>query len=212
MKFTPRTLLSAVALLLGIIIALVPQNTTQPFKLTAPQLLQEIKSRSELISPDELAQWLVAKDPSIQLIDVRTPAEYERYHLDDALNIPLADILNKKYRDILDQDVKTNILYSNGTLFAQQAWMILRQLGYRNNYVLQGGLNYWFANILNPQTPSPFSPDEEQARFAFHKGVAQALGGGTPVVSTTPKKTTLPRPRKPILHRRKRKQAPEGGC
>jgi len=210
MKFTPRTLLSAVALLLGIIIALVPQNTTQPFKLTAPQLLQEIKSRSELISPDELAQWLVAKDPSIQLIDVRTPAEYERYHLDDALNIPLADILNKKYRDILDQDVKTNILYSNGTLFAQQAWMILRQLGYHNNYVLQGGLNYWFANILNPQAPSPFSPDEEQARFAFYKGVAQALGGSAMVVSTTPKKTTAPR--KPILHRRKRKQAPEGGC
>lgn len=31
--------------------------------------------------------------------------------------------------------------------------MITRQLGYQNNYVLMGGLNYWAEAIINPEPP-----------------------------------------------------------
>ena len=58
---------------LGLIIAAVPQNTTHPYKLTASQLLEEVKGRQQFFSPDELAGKLIDKDPSIQLIDVRDP-------------------------------------------------------------------------------------------------------------------------------------------
>ena len=47
-----------------------------------------------------------------------------------------------------------NIFYSNGTITANEAWMVTRQLGYKNNFVLEGGLNYWFDAILNPQETS----------------------------------------------------------
>ncbi len=33
-----------------------------------------------------------------------------------AINIPLADLLSDQYTDILNQDVKMNVFYSNGTL------------------------------------------------------------------------------------------------
>jgi rhodanese-related sulfurtransferase len=207
-RIKPRILLTSVILILGLVIAMVPENTTQPFRLSAPQLLAEIQSGSEMVSPDVLADWLVNNDPSIQLIDVRTPEEYENFHLDNALNIPLADILSPEWTDYLDQGVKMNILYSNGTTSAHEAWMILRQLGYENNYVLQGGLNYWTETILNPTAPKSTSPDDEFAKYDFRKAASMKFGGGN-IQSAAPKKSAKP---KPPIKRKSKKKAPEGGC
>ncbi len=206
----PRLILTFVVGLLGMVLAFVPENTTQPYKLTATELLDEVRSGSEVISPDELAQWLVEQDPSIRLIDVRNPSDYEAYHLPEAINIPLDVILTEQFEAYFDQDIKMNILYSNGTVAAQQAWMILRQLGYENNYVLQGGLNYWTETIMNPQAPSNLSPNEEIARYSFRKGASQALGGAS--VQSTSITTDQAKSAKPPLIRRKKKKAPEGGC
>lgn len=190
----PRTILAAAIIPLGLIIAAVPQNTTKPYKLTAHQLLDEANSRTQFIAPETIADMIISKDPSIRLIDVRPQDEYEKYSLADAINIPLSDILSDEWTDILNQDVKMNVFYSNGTLTANEAWMITRQLGYENNYVLEGGLNYWFDNILNPQAPSSTSPDEEFAKYDFRKSAAMALGGGgvAPAEGNSGSKPALP--------------------
>ena len=135
-RLKPRVLLSFVIILFGLSLAMIPENTTQQYKLTADEMLEEVQYSSELIHPDELADWLINKDPSIQLIDVRSPEEYEKFSLRNAINIPLSDILSDEWVDYLDQGVKMNILYCNGSTSANEAWMILRQLGYDNNYVL----------------------------------------------------------------------------
>ncbi len=207
-SLTPRSLLTAVLVLLGLVIALVPENTTKPYKLSAPQMLEEIHYGTEMITSDALADWLVNNDPSIQLIDVRTPEEYAIFHLDNALNIPTTDILAEEWLPYLDQGIKMNILYSNGTTAAHKVWMILRQLGYRNNYVLQGGLNYWVETILNPAKPGITSPDDEFARYDFRKAASQKFGAGD-ISPTAPVETPAP---KPPIQRREKKKAPEGGC
>jgi hypothetical protein len=53
----------------------------------------------------------------------------------------------------------------------------LSQLGYSNNYVLQGGLNYWAETILNPEAPPSSSPNEEILKYNLRKGAGMALGG-----------------------------------
>jgi rhodanese-related sulfurtransferase len=207
-SLTPRLTLSAILLLLGLVIAMVPENTTQPYKLTAAEMLAEMQAGTEFIHPDELAHWLVNQDPTIQLIDLRTPEEYATFHLDEAINIPLSELLAEEWVDYLDQGTKMNILYSNGTTRAHQAWMILRQLGYENNYVLQGGLNYWVATILNPTAPPETSPDDELARYDFRRGASQYFGG-----ATVERKGKVDKPvKKPKIKRKKKKKAPEGGC
>ena len=70
----------------------------------------------------------------------------------EPLNIPLSSLLDDQWKDYLHQDLRYNVFYSNGTVNANQAWMLTRQLGYQNNYVLQGGLNYWVETIMNPKT------------------------------------------------------------
>ncbi len=203
-----RIKLAMVLIPLGLIIAAVPENTTKPYKLTASQMLQEIKEGTQFFTPDQVADMIVQKDPTLQLIDVRGKDEYEKYHLPGAVNIPLSDILSPDNEDMLNQDIKMNVFYSNGSTKSNEAWMLLRQLGYENNYVLQGGLNYWAETIMNPQKPPSTSPDDEIAKYDFRKGASAALGGGVLQTSSSTK-TSGPKP--PIKKRKKKKRA-AGGC
>ena len=125
-----RLALASIIIPMGLIIAAVPENTTKPFKLTANELLEEVKSGTQFIYPDQVAEMVISKDPTLQIVDVRNADEFEKYSLPNAINIPLADILNPEWEDYIDQDVKFNVFYSNGTNDANEAWMITRQLGY----------------------------------------------------------------------------------
>jgi rhodanese-related sulfurtransferase len=205
----PLKLLALIIIPLGIIIAAVPADRVKQFRLTPDELLQEAGAGMQFISPDVVADMLVQKDPSLRLIDVRTPEEYDAYSMPDAINIPLSNLLADEYTDILNQHTYVNVFYSNGSVYANQAWMITRQLGYENNFVLEGGLNYWFANILSPEAPSQTSPDEEFAKYDFRKSAAAALGGGG-VVATEAETPAVKAVKPPVTAKAKKK--PSGGC
>ncbi|WP_321282533.1 rhodanese-like domain-containing protein [Marinifilum fragile] len=203
-----RLILASVFIPLGIIIAAIPENTTKQFKLTAEELLGEVKDGTQFVSTDEIADMLVQKDPSLQLIDVRSQAEFEKYSLPGAINIPLTQILSNEYEGYINQGVKMNVFYSNGNLKANEAWMLARQLGYENNFVMQGGLNYWAETILNPEAPKSVMADDEIAKYDFRKGASAALGGGNAMVTNT---NTEKNP-KPTIKKRKKKKRAAGGC
>ncbi|NLJ42209.1 MAG: rhodanese-like domain-containing protein [Bacteroidales bacterium] len=206
----PLKLLAMFVIPMGLIIAAVPQNKTNPYKLTADELLSEVNSRNQYLAPDVVADMIIKKDPSLRLIDVRSQEEYEKFSLPGAINIPIANLLSPDYTDILNQDTKMNVFYSNGTLTANEAWMITRQLGYNNNYVLEGGLNYWFENILNPKQPSSTSPDEEFAKYDFRKSAGQALGGGGLSVQASDNQAEAAA--KPAVKPAAKKKKAAGGC
>ena len=194
---------------LGIIIAAVPADRVSQSRLTPHELLQEAGAGMQFITPDAVADLLVQKDPSLRLIDVRTPEEFDAFSLPGAVNIPLSNLLAADYTDILNQDAYVNVFYSNGSVYANQAWMITRQLGYENNFVLEGGLNYWFGNILSPEAPSETSPNEEFAKYDFRKSAAAALGGGG-VVTTEQTAPAVKAVKPPVTAKAKKK--PSGGC
>lgn len=203
-----RLRLAAALIPLGIIIAAVPENTTKPFRLTAEQLLNEAKAGAQFLSTDQVAQMVIEKDPSLRLIDLRTKDEYDKYHLPGAINVPLSDILSPDYTDILNQGAYMNVFYSNGVTKANEAWMITRQLGYVNNYVMMGGLNYWAETILAPEKPASTSPDDEFAKYDFRKAASGALGGGA-LETKTSDAPVAPVP--PVQPRTKKKRV-AGGC
>jgi sulfur-carrier protein adenylyltransferase/sulfurtransferase len=207
----PRIYLAMFIIPLGLIIAAVPQNVTHPYKLNANQLLTEASNTSQFLGPDAVADMIVQKDPNLQLIDVRTPDEFMKFSLPGAINIPLPDLLSDEFKDVLDQEVKMNVFYSNGTLQANEAWMITTQLGYKNNYVLQGGLNYWAETIMNPTAPATTSPDEELAKYDFRQGASMALGGGISQSPATAGASDAKTPAKPVIKKETKKKA-QGGC
>jgi len=208
----PLHYLTLVLLILALIIALVPRNTIRPYKLTAAQLLAEIRTGTQFISPDEVADKIIQKDPSIQLIDVRNPREFDQFSLPGAINIPLQDILSDGNYDLLNQGTKMNIFYSNGSTEANEAWLLTRQLGYQNNYVLQGGLNYWMETILNPSKPGNIASNDELAKYDFRKSASMALGGGGASAMAPAAVSPATMTPKPGVIPVKKKKKASGGC
>jgi len=107
----PRTLLALFIIPMGLIIAAVPQNKTKQYKLTADELLGEVNTRTQYVTPDAVADMIIKKDPSLRLIDVRSQDEFEKFSLPGAINIPSTELLSDDYTDILNQDIKMNIFY-----------------------------------------------------------------------------------------------------
>lgn len=202
-----RLILAAFIIPLGLIIAAVPENTTKPYKLAPEKLLQEIRSGSQYLHPDQVADMVIQKDPSLQLIDVRKADDFEKFSLPGAINIPLDDFLNPDWEAYINQDARVNVFYSNSSNEANEAWMIARQLGYKNNYVLQGGLNYWAETIMNPEVPAATSPNEEIARYNFRKGAGSALGAA-PVEA----EINVPAAPLPDVKPAAKKKRVKGGC
>ena len=103
-----------------------------------------------------------------------------------------------------------NVLYANGTTNASQAWMLLRQKGYKNLYVLKGGLNYWAETIMNPNKPAITNPDDELAQYDFRKAAGGVLGGGT--LAPAEGQSSVNAPSLQSLPSAPKKKRAAGGC
>jgi sulfur-carrier protein adenylyltransferase/sulfurtransferase len=206
----PLYKLAIVLIPLGILIAAIPDNKVVVEKANPQQILAEIKDGSYLMTADVIADMLVKKDPALQLIDVRSQDEFDQFHLPGAINIPLDNLLSDENSALFDQEVKMNVLYSTGTTAAGEAWMLLRQQGYKSLYVLQGGVNYWAETILNPSQPSSAASDDELAKYDFRKAAGGVLGGGAPITATT--SVSAPGPSAPKAGAAPKKKRAAGGC
>ncbi len=204
-----RILLATVYVPVALVLAFAPVKTNKPANLTPQQLLEEVNSSVQFVSPDAVADRIIQQDPFLQLIDVRTPEEFEKFSLPGAINIPLSQLFAEEYQGILNQSDYTNIFYSNGTIFSSEAWVLTRMKGYENNYVLMGGLNYWAETIMNPEKPADTNPNEEVAKYNFRKGASQALGGGA--MESADQGSILSAPKPPIKKTDKKKRV-AGGC
>lgn len=207
-KLPPLVILSIFILPLAIIIAAVPQSAINKNEVITPDvLLQSFNDGVQYITTDVIADAIVQKDPSYVLIDVRSSEEYNQFHLPNAINIPLHDLLSEEWSSVLDQDIKTNVFYSIGTVKANQAWMMCTLKGYKNNYVMQGGLNMWAETIMSPQKPAQTASDDEIAKYNFRNAANAAIGGAK--LEQAQPATTAP---KPGIQIQKKKKRAAGGC
>lgn len=81
-------------------------------------------------------------DPRVALIDLRPAVEYQVFHIENSLSIDLAVLQSKPYwRD------KTLVLIGGGKLDQEiyTSCARLKQVGYKQVYVLNGGMLAWLA-------------------------------------------------------------------
>lgn len=111
------------------------------YKTAEEEALKIALSNDYLISPSEAEK--LADESSALFIDLRSPAQFTRGHIDAAVNLPTHNLLEPESKKILKDKTKTIILYGDSELEANGPWMLLMQLGYQNIKVLQGGYSYW---------------------------------------------------------------------
>ena len=93
------------------------------------------------VTPDEFEQTIA--EPDVQLIDVRTPEEYEQGHIVGAMNIDWkSDSFVDDATSMLDKS-KTVAVYCKVGHRSHEAGDKLYKMGYKHIVELQGGLEAW---------------------------------------------------------------------
>jgi hypothetical protein len=135
------------------------------------ELARLVQTETDHVSVEELADWIIQGKSDFRLIDLRSDAEFARYHIPGAENILITGLLDAG----LLRNEKL-VLYSEGGIHSAQGWFLLKAKGYRGVYLLRGGLEEWNSTILFPRIPD--SPTAEQAAlFEKLRNVSTFFGG-----------------------------------
>ncbi|MDP2335658.1 MAG: rhodanese-like domain-containing protein [Bacteroidota bacterium] len=105
------------------------------YQLGADQAFKLMNDQSMLVAVKDIG--------GKQLIDIRTSELFAQGHPENAINIPLRNLLDDEAIEVYDQllnNGKEAVLYGSDELQATAPWLLLQQLGYKNLKILKGGL------------------------------------------------------------------------
>jgi rhodanese-related sulfurtransferase len=193
----------AVLILLGLVFM---KRETHKYTITSENMLKQLLENKHVITPEMFMDIYFNKDSSYRFIDLRSSPEYLKGHLDNAVHIPLHKILDKENEKILNQDEKINILYHSDHCRACGPWMVLTQIGYKNNRILLGGYDYVKKYILDDYSPMSGGFSEEKAKYDYSKIVNETSGSA---VSSEASSNQNP-VNAPVI--KKDKKSSGGGC
>src|SRR5690349_4818231 len=131
---------------------------------TFRDLLQQTKSRITEIDTAEGERRLA--DPSVVILDVREPDEYDQGALPRAVHIPRGQLESNVENRITDHEAPVLVYCAGGTRSAFAA-ETLAQLGYTNVVSMDGGFNKWKNEGRDWKTPQTLTP-EQRNRYMRH--------------------------------------------
>jgi rhodanese-related sulfurtransferase len=111
--------------------------------LTSCQSQNQTASENEVVLSVEKYQAKLAEMEGVQLLDVRTPKEYEDGHIEGAVNIDYFDesfLSQVEQRFDKDQPV---MLYCRSGNRSAKATAIMKEAGFKEIYDLKGGFMQW---------------------------------------------------------------------
>ncbi len=180
-------------------------NKKQPKQIDPQQLLAELVQPTRYVTTDQVAKMIIAKDPSLMLMDVRDEDSYNTYTLPGAINLPVDSLMKKSYVTLLGIPGTKVVFFSNDDIKADQAWVLSKRLEFKSIYVMKGGLNRWMETIINPVAPADDEPYTAYETYTFRKG-AQLYFTGSKTDNTETSKVEVQ------VRRREKTSVAAGGC
>lgn len=168
---------AAGALVLVALFALVMgQPTTEDrWARMAPEKEALLANREVQIHPGELLA--ITEDTSIKVVmlDVRSEADYNLFHILDAQHIPLALIPSIVQELHFEPANTVFVTMSNDEEAATEAWKVLVAEAVPNVYILEGGINNWIATFGDDDLTKRFNSGagDDELCYIFDS----ALGG-----------------------------------
>jgi len=160
-----RISVSVGLLCFGLMAAVLPHKDNTIGQLSPNQSAEILLNPANAISADEVARSIVNEDSSLQLIDLRTPGEFRKFNIPGSVNIPIEEVSNKDNSGYLSQKKRKTVFYSNGDVLSAEAWTVASQIGYKNCYILKGGLNEWYKTVMLSEFRGTTITPEENALF-----------------------------------------------
>ncbi|WP_420628657.1 YeeE/YedE thiosulfate transporter family protein [Candidatus Leptofilum sp.] len=129
-----------------------------------------LEERAVQVHPGEMLEHV--HDPNIKavLLDVRSEADYNQFHILDAEHVPLAELPERI--PMLHMEAANTVFFvmSNDETAATAAWKTLQAESVPNVYILEGGVNNWLSLFANDEflaVNPPVERGDDQLAFAF---------------------------------------------
>ncbi|MFN2282319.1 MAG: YeeE/YedE thiosulfate transporter family protein [Anaerolineales bacterium] len=135
---------AGVLIVLAVVIAIIGQPTTADrWSRMEPLKADALENRDIYVHPGELLDTFHDHKINLMMIDVRSEADYNLFHLLDAQHIPPEEIPGR-IDELIAQPANTVfVLMSNDETTATEVWKTLTAQSVPNVYVLSGGINNW---------------------------------------------------------------------
>ena len=199
----------ALIFMLGFVYSCKPQNAGNQAP-SSQELLGEMVDDQRMMTPEDLADYLINQDPSIKIIDVRDEDAFMDFTLPGAELVTLSE-LEGDFEFLNEEcEIKKLVFISNSGILAEKAWLLSRLQGCKSGYVLKGGLNEWVEKIMQPEEPSEGDPASVWELYNRRIGARNYFAG----ISTefTPSPYLVPKPQKKTVSKKKAEEEEEEGC
>jgi len=169
----PKVITSFIILAFFIILfVLFKTKQGDKFNQSPNKMIALVNTKNYVIKPTKVSDFLKDKSTDYQLIDIRSSQERRVYKIDESSHIPFERILEKEYRSLWNNNT-IKVLVSENDLEATQAWLILKELGYKNIQVLEGGIDFWKEDMKSEfGLKVNRSKDDEAPKYDFAKTMA----------------------------------------
>jgi rhodanese-related sulfurtransferase len=127
-----------------------------------------VEQEEDHVTAIELGEWIRGRKAGLRIIDLRSAAEFETYHVPRAERIALESLATAPLRA-----TDTIVLISGG---GAHAWVLLQALGFKQVYFLRGGLQEWIDDVMNPTILATASP-RALAEFKRVGEISRYFGG-----------------------------------
>ena len=199
---TRRISISVVLFILVIIIALLAYE--RPKHIYAENTASTL---TKLLTKDYFVDLSEINEPDFILIDIRNQFEFDKGHIDGAININTIELLNEKNSNIfkeLEEGNKTVVLYGNNPDEANTPFILLYQLGYKNIKILSIDISYTQNKLITKSSIIEQSVADVNAFIDESRKKASL---------TSKPKSEVVKPLKKVVPLKKKKKMPaEGGC
>src|SRR5690606_16088160 len=104
---------------------------------------------------------------SLNIIDVRSPEDFEKFHLPMAINIPFENMMERQYEPLFRQKIKTNVFYADGDTLVRMACLKAKYIGNSDNLIMRESAREFQEMFYLAEAPPPDAPKNELGAYTF---------------------------------------------
>lgn len=127
------------------------------------------------IPADKLAYEIVNSYYKLNVIDVRSPEEFEAFHLPMAINIPIEKMMDRQYEPLFRQRLRTNVFYADNDTLVRMACLKAKYIGKSENMILKESAREFREMFYLAEAPAEGASKSQIESFHFRQTTAQQM-------------------------------------
>ncbi len=161
----PYYIPSFLVLSLGIIYLLLPPEKASSYReKPAGAIWENVIAGNYQVCPQKVIHQIKRGHDGMALIDVRSREEFDAFSLPGAVNIPVEELLHRRWKEFFRDTKRDKLFFGNGGSRAMESCITASRAGYKRVFMLEGGLNRMFEELFTDKSLPDTTVYDLQAR------------------------------------------------